>query len=79
MKTLLLDSGNTTTLCMGGDKYSITGSIQKRGETPWMSLPNVQDGTETEKIVLKLMTYVYVKCGELPVMQKKNEDMLGNV
>lgn len=32
MKTLLLGSGNDTTLCMGGDNNSLTGSIQKGGE-----------------------------------------------
>ena len=32
MKTLLLGSGNNTTLCKGGDKNSVTGSIQKGGE-----------------------------------------------
>ena len=32
MKTLLIGSGNNITLCKGGDKNSVTGSIQKGGE-----------------------------------------------
>lgn len=38
MKTLLLDNGTNTTVCMGGNKSS-AGSMQNGGETPWMSLP----------------------------------------
>lgn len=33
MKTLLLDNGTNTTVCMGGNKSS-AGSMQNGGETP---------------------------------------------